>query len=371
MALEPAARVRAPRGEPRSGWPSLPLDTDVGTVRFTGYPTEGANRDRNAGLTDPERRAGKDRRPVWCNQSTRGQVPPYPPYRTTGGAAAVQTLTGPVAFVFGGGGMAGASEVGMVGALAAAGVRPDLVVGTSVGAINGVAVAADPTPAAAGRLLEIWTGLGASDVFASGPLRAMRTFARHGHLHSAQPLRDLLGRHVPQASIEELPVPFQCVAASIEQASAHWFTTGPLVDAVLASCAVPGLLPPVEIDGEHFVDGGIVDSIPVGRAVACGAKTVFVLHAGRVEQPLRPPQRPWETALVAFEIARRHRFAEEVAALPAGVRVHLLPTGADHPASVPIRYRATSAVRVRIERARAATADYLDRNLTRAAGPTE
>jgi NTE family protein len=246
--------------------------------------------------------------------------------------------------------------------MASAGIRPDLVVGTSVGAINGVAVAADPAGSSVGRLVSIWEGLSVSDVFANGPFRQIHMLARHGHLHSNGPLRDLLRRHVPVAAIEDLPVPFQCVAASIERACAHWFAAGPMVEAVLASCAVPGLLPPVEIGGQHYVDGGLVDSIPVGQAVLLGAKTVFVLHAGRVEQPLRPPRRPWETGLVAFEIARRHRFHEEMAALPDGVTVHVLPTGADGDVAVPIRYRKTSGIPGRVARARVATAAYLVEN---------
>src|ERR1017187_1776086 len=97
---------------------------------------------------------------------------------------------------------------------------------------------------------------------------------------------------------------------------AGWWSSGPLVPAVLASCAVPGLLPPVEVDGEHYFDGGLVHSIPVGRAVALGASVVYVLHVGRIERPLEVPRRPWEVGLVAFEIARRHRFHEEMSALP-------------------------------------------------------
>ena len=97
---------------------------------------------------------------------------------------------------------------------------------------------------------------------------------------------------------------------------------------MLASCAVPGLLPPVTLDGQTYLDGGLVHSIPVGRAVALGATTLYVLQVGRIEQPLAAPQRPWEVGLVAFEVARRHRFAADMASLPPGVAVHVLPTGA-------------------------------------------
>ena len=83
--------------------------------------------------------------------------------------------------------------------------------------------------------------------------------------------------------MEDLPVPFQCVAASIERAAEHWFDAGPLADAVLASCSVPGILPPVKIGDEHFIDGGIVNSIPVSRGVALGARRIYLLQVGRLE----------------------------------------------------------------------------------------
>jgi NTE family protein len=151
------------------------------------------------------------------------------------------------------------------------------------------------------------------------------------------------------------------VAASIEGATARWFSSGPVVPAVMASCAVPGLLPPVEIDGAHYFDGGLVDSIPVGRAVALGASVVYVLQVGRIESPLAVPRRPWEVGLVAFEIARRHRFHEEMSSLPDRVRVHVLPTGGDRlpPGRAQFRYRDRSKVGLSIERAYAASASYL------------
>jgi NTE family protein len=187
------------------------------------------------------------------------------------------------------------------------------------------------------------------------------------HLHPREPLRDLLEAQLPAETFADLQVPFQCVAASIERAAEHWFTEGPLVEAVLASSAVPGLLPAVEVDGEHYLDGGLVHSIPVGRAVALGADTIYVLHVGRIDRPLRPPERPWEVALVAFEIARRHRFAADLAALPPEVTLHVLPSGNEGPPTAgdlrTLRYRDFAGVPDRIERAHAAAADYLDRTL--------
>src|SRR6266511_1007734 len=268
-----------------------------------------------------------------------------------------------VAFVLGGGGVLGAHEVGMLQALVEAGIRPDLVLGTSVGALNGVFVAADPD-APLERLLKVWRDGAAAEAFRGSVLGRVATLARSGtHLHANEPLRRMLRELLPVERIEDLAVPFQCVAASIERAAAHWFTKGPVVPAVLASAAVPGLLPPVHVGREHFLDGGLVHSIPVGRALQLGARTIYVLHVGRIERPLEVPRRPWEVGMVAFEIARRHRFTEEMSSLPADVTVHVLPAGVE---GMPrgrdvsqLRYRDFTRIDDHIERAYKASAAYL------------
>lgn len=266
----------------------------------------------------------------------------------------------PVAFVLGGGGVLGAVQVGMLRALFRSGITPDLVIGTSIGAVNGALVAADPTEAVTDRLVRVWASVEARQVYGDPLPRQVRRFAARTHLHSPEPLRRLLERGLGAGrTFEELAVPFQCCAASIERAAEHWFKHGPVVDAVLASSAVPGLLPPAEIDGEHFLDGGIVNSIPVGRAVELGASTIFVLQVGRIERPLAPPRRAWQVAQVAFEISRRHRFAREMAALPAGVAVHVLPAGGDARDDSPLAYRDLAAVGRRISRAYTASRRHL------------
>jgi NTE family protein len=233
-----------------------------------------------------------------------------------------------VAFVLGGGGVLGAHEVGMLRALAAREIEPDLVLGTSVGAINGAIFAANPTLNGVERLSELWRSSNLADVSARSVVRRVSTLARTGtHLESFVHARERLGQALQVDRFEQLATRFQCVAASIERAAEHWFDSGELVDAVLASCAVPGVLPPVKIGDEHYIDGGIVNSIPVARAVALGARSIYVLQVGRLEKPLQPPRRPWEVGLVAFEVARRHRFAHDLQSLPEGVELHVMPTG--------------------------------------------
>ena len=272
------------------------------------------------------------------------------------------------AFVLGGGGVLGACEVGMLRALLEAGVVPDLVLGTSVGAINGAVFAAEPNLDGVARLEKVWTELDARGLFEGSVFARLGTAVRtRTHLHPNEPLRLMLAQALGTLRIEELPLRFACVAACIERAAETWFAAGPAVEAVLASCAVPGILPPVRLGDEHYLDGGLVDSVPLGRAVELGATRVFVLHVGRVERPLAVPRQPWEVAAVAFEISRRHRLARSLAELPDGVTAHLLPSGTRPTDTTGIasylRYRNVSHAHVRIERAYQATAAYLKSNL--------
>ena len=266
------------------------------------------------------------------------------------------------AFVLGGGGVLGAAEVGMLRALLERDIAPDLVLGTSVGALNGAMVARDPTLAVIDRMAELWTGVADNgDVYGDRRLRTVRRAVTTGtHIYSPKALTDRLRSEFGDLTIEELPVRFQVCAASIERAAEHWFDSGRLVDAVVASAAVPGLLPPAKVGDEHYLDGGIVNSIPLGRAIALGADRVFVLQVGRIDRPLKPPNRPWEVARVSFEIARRHRFARELAEAPDSVEVHVLPArGTSARDDSLLAHRDFSRVAARIEASYQASRDYL------------
>jgi len=242
--------------------------------------------------------------------------------------ASTGTTSSPrVGIVLGGGGKWGAVEVGMLRALAEHGVVPDLVVGCSIGAVNGAWFAADPTIAGMQALQTFWETRASSVIADATVLDRVRSFiGRRSSLFSSDGLRDALAA-LPNRRFADLAVEFHCVAACIEDASEHWFTEGPLVDALLASCAIPGLLPPVALNGRHYYDGGLVNSIPLDRAVAMGCTEVYVLQVGRIEQALPVPTRLHQAPLVAFEIARRHRFATYLAGIGDDIDVHVLPSG--------------------------------------------
>ena len=274
------------------------------------------------------------------------------------------------AFVLGGGGVLGAVEVGMLRALLERDVVPDLVLGTSIGAVNGAMVARDPTLAVADRLLELWQGAAETrDVVGDRPVRTVRrALSTRTHAYSAKPLAKRLREEFGDQRVEDLPVRFQACAASIERATEHWFDSGPVVDAVIASAAVPGLLPPARVETEfgveHFLDGGIVNSVPLGRAVELGATRVFVLQVGRIDRPLKPPRRPWEVARVSFEIARRHRVLRDLATLPEGVEAHVLPAGGTSSRDDSLwAHRDYAGIQRRIDSTYEASRVYLEDNL--------
>lgn len=268
-----------------------------------------------------------------------------------------------VGFVLGGGGVRGAVQVGMLRALLEAGVRPDLIVGTSIGAINGAAVAHDPTPDVVGELAAVWASPAAAAVYGDSWARQLRRLAQsHTHLQSPAPLRAVIeGMIGAGTTFADLQVPLAVAAACIETAGERWFDDGPVVPAVLASASVPGILPPTQIGDQHFVDGGIVNSIPLGEAVRRGATQIYVLQVGRIEEPLITPSNLRGVARTSFEIARRHRFVREIGEVPGGVTVHVLPSGGSRPGDDRLSaYRRMDATNARIEAAYTASVTYLE-----------
>ena len=267
------------------------------------------------------------------------------------------------AWVLGGGGLRGASEVGMAKALVTRGVSPDIIVGTSIGALNGVVLASAPVDESVGRLTRMWEQMEASSLFGESLIRRVRHLFDHWtHFHTNDPLKNLIEQWVPYSKLEEAHIDVQTCAACIETSTEHWFTSGSVVDAVLASCALPGVLPPVELEGRHYIDGGVVNSIPVSRAIELGATDIYVLHVGHIDDPLTVPRHPWDVAMVSFEIARRHRFHSELEAAGDDVDVRVLPTGKPpgrYNDLAKLRYNYDKAIRAQIYAAEKATLEFL------------
>jgi NTE family protein len=185
-----------------------------------------------------------------------------------------------VAFALGGGAAYGAVHVGMLRALREVGITPDLVVGTSVGSLNGAIVALDPD-GAVDRLNRIWPSITATAVFPGGWLTRLRTLqSSRAWLSDNAGIASLLQLHLPTRDFSELMLPFGAVAADFTTAAPVMLTSGDLHRAILASSAIPGVLPPVDVDGQELVDGGILANVPLRQAVEMGAQSVVVLDCG-------------------------------------------------------------------------------------------
>jgi NTE family protein len=229
------------------------------------------------------------------------------------------------AFVLGGGGNLGAIQVGMLGAAFEVGLVPDLLVGCSVGALHAAVLAADPSLKGVAVLERVWRGVDVASLFPTGRSVLGLLTSRGLALRSDTALRRLVESALPFRRFEDAPVPLHVVATSLRTGRERWFDRGPVIEPILASAALPAVFPPVEIDGELLVDGGVVDNVPVSRAVAVGAERVVVFHVGNFDRARPAPRRPIDVLLQAFSIARSYRFLVETAAPPPGVELVVLP----------------------------------------------
>jgi NTE family protein len=266
---------------------------------------------------------------------------------------------GKVAFVLSGGGPLGGVQVGMLRALVENGVKPDMILGCSVGAVNGAAFASEPNLRGIQRLEHIWGRLadGDPDLMENARLvPAIVELGRKGEAISTQDnLRILLEEELAAHEFADLDVPFACVATDMETAGEYWFTDGDLIPAVLASSCLPGVYPPVELEGRRLYDGGVSRELPVQKAAELGATDIYVLHVGHLEDRDAELKRPYDALVHAYWASRIARLEDEMAGLDHHVRAYRLPAG-----DVPrLRFDDFSQSREIAEKAYQATAAFL------------
>ena len=237
----------------------------------------------------------------------------------------VTELRSPVAFVLSGGSNLGAVQVGMLRGLRRSGIEPDLVVGSSVGAMNGAMIAADPVDGV-DRLTDVWLSLRRSDVFPHRvPMQIMRLVWTRTHLQSTSGLRNLLETHLEARTFEDLVLPFGVVATDVDLGEPVTITHGSIVDAVVASTAIPAVFPVVEREGRRLFDGGVSANLPVAQAVAMGARSLVVLDAGA---PVARPHGARSFSSIAARAAAlllRHQPRADLAAVRIDVPTVVLP----------------------------------------------
>jgi NTE family protein len=233
-----------------------------------------------------------------------------------------------VGFVFSGGGPLGALQVGALHALFEHGVKPDLAVGTSVGGLNATWIALDPTPMEAHALEEEWRNMKEGDLFPGGRFRATwaRMFVRGNRVFDNTGLRRYIERTLGDPHFEDAAIPLGITATELDTGAEALFTSGPLTEPLLASAAMPGIFPPVEIDGRLYIDGGVSDSVPIAPAVSMGAKTLYVMNATSHSRQRRPLVRPMDYLLHSFTLARAQRLVVDQLHYADKVKLVMLPT---------------------------------------------
>ena len=261
------------------------------------------------------------------------------------------------AFVLSGGGSLGAVQVGMLEALAAEGIEADLLVGTSVGAINAAYLAGAGTgPVAIAGLRSIWNGLSRADVFPLEPRRLLAAaLGRVPALCSNTALRSLLERQVAFERVEDAAIPLRIVTTDVRSGLEVVISTGNLVDAVLASAAIPAVFPSIRIDGKDLIDGGVSNNAAVSHAAAWGADTIYVLPTGYACALDDAPSTPLSSAMHSLTLLIQQRLITDVDRLATDHDIRVLPPLC--PLSVsPVDFGQISTL---IDRARHATGEWL------------
>jgi NTE family protein len=266
-----------------------------------------------------------------------------------------------VAFVFSGGGPLGALQVGALKALVERDILPDLVVGTSVGAVNASSFAFEPSALGVQRLENTWQGLVGSDLFPGSGFMAnwTRMLRRGDRVFDNSGMRRLIETSLGQgATFEDAQVPLGVVTTELNTGTEQVFTSGPVLEPLLASTAMPGAFPPVTIKGRRYIDGGVVNNVPIAPALTMGASTVYVLDTTAHNHRGRPLNRPIDYLMHAFSLSRGQRVIVESKYLESDrVKIVMLPVV---PLDFFVPFTSFEHTKMFIERSYESTSRFLD-----------
>ena len=234
---------------------------------------------------------------------------------------------GPVktAFVFAGGGSFGAIQVGMLHSLAAHGVTADMVVGSSVGALNGAFYAGDPTLDGVERLATIWRGLRRNDVFPMSWRTVLSFLWRRDFLIPHDGIRKLIDDHIPYRNLQDAKLPVHIVTTDIITGDSVVLSEGSTAEAIVASTAIPGAFAPIHFKNHYLADGAISSNTPIRVAVKKGAKRLIILPTGHACATQAPPVGAVANALHALTLLISRQLVSELEGLGPDIHYFVVP----------------------------------------------
>lgn len=228
------------------------------------------------------------------------------------------------AFLLAGGGSLGAVQVGMLAELLRAGVQPDFVIGSSVGALNAGFFAGSPSAEGVSRLGAVWRSLRRSDVFPVTLGGAVQWVRSPNAIFDPGRLRRLIERNLPYAKLEDADIPVHVVATNLGGVQVL-LSSGSAVEAILASAAIPVVFPSVQIGDEHLMDGAVSGNTPILAAAELGATRIVVLPTGFACALEEPPRSALGRGFHALTLLIAHQMTRDLSHLPPHVEVITVP----------------------------------------------
>jgi NTE family protein len=229
------------------------------------------------------------------------------------------------AFVFAGGGSLGAVQVGMLRELMRYGLDADFVVGSSVGALNAAYFAAAPNAAGVEKLACVWCSLRRHDVFPVTLRSLLRFVGGQDHLIDPSNLRLLIKRHIPFLNLEDASIPLHVIATDLGGA-AVCLSSGPAIEGILASAAIPAAFPPVRIDNQYLIDGAIGSNTAILTAAKLGATRIIILPTGFACDLHEPPRGAIARVLHAITLLIANQIVRDLKELAGKVDISIVPS---------------------------------------------
>ena len=206
-------------------------------------------------------------------------------------------------------------------------IAPELIVGSSAGAINGAYIASRPqTVQTAESLADIWRSLRTLEVFPPNPITAaLALLGKRDHFVPNFALRALLAAHEQFARLEDAAIPFHVIATDVLSGAERRLSSGDARAAVLASAAIPGVYPTIDFEGEVLVDGGVSDNTPISIAAELGATTIYVLPTGIPCTLAAPPKGAVPMLIHAITLLINERLLRDIEQFSHRVKLIVLP----------------------------------------------